>query len=160
MIKEEWSFARFALSTEMRDCYYQYLFTHQFLGLISSESMRISQEAGLDSASLWALITEFFPLLINLIQKSSPPPFPSPLKKTSENTIRRITIFTSMHASFQTLPRTLKSLAISSLTLVSKSSLIPLVFLLKFLENLILNLGQSDGDIHLTNSLRLFWHHS
>ena len=37
-----------------------------------------------------------------------------------------------------------------------QSLLVPLVFLLEFLQHLVLNLGESNGDIHLTTSLRLF----
>jgi hypothetical protein len=47
-----------------------------------------------------------------------------------------------------------------SFDLLLQSLLVSLVLLLKFLEHLVLNLGQPNGGIHLTTSLRLFWNHS
>ena len=41
-----------------------------------------------------------------------------------------------------------------------QSLVVSLVLLLEFLEHLVFNLGQSNGDVHLTTSLRLFWNHS
>ena len=46
------------------------------------------------------------------------------------------------------------------LNLFEKTLLASLIPLFKFLEHLVLNLGESDSDIHLTTSLRLFWNHS
>jgi len=37
-----------------------------------------------------------------------------------------------------------------------QSILVSFILLLKFLEHLVFNLGESNGDIHLTTSLRLF----
>ena len=64
-----------------------------------------------------------------------------------------------MSWGYRYLSKSIKIFPQFSFILFLQPLLVSLVFLLKILEHLVLNLGESNGGVHLTTSLRLFWKH-